>query len=325
MKDNLKALIIGAGRIGGLFDTPNDSAVLTHAHAFHRHEAVSELAFCDSNENNLTLCCERWDAIPYSDIDTALSEFKPDIVSICVPDELHAPTLKAVITKAPKTLILTEKPLTTSLKDSKDILELSKETNTPISVNYTRRYDTFIQTLKTNIQEKKYGNLMSCEGIYTKGICHNGSHLIDLFRFLVGELKEFKILRAVDDHTPEDPSLELWCSSAQCPSIFIRCGNENQFSIFEYDFLFESARLKINQFGLLYELQEKREDPVFKGYFDLSSPLQGKTSYDTALYHFINHSIQNIDSQSFLCDAMDAYQTQRVCLKILETYKKEIS
>ncbi|MCX6723043.1 MAG: Gfo/Idh/MocA family oxidoreductase, partial [Candidatus Staskawiczbacteria bacterium] len=113
---------------------------------------------------------------------------QPDIVSICVPDGQHFLILKKIIKYKPK-LVICEKPITTKIVDTEKIIKLYKKNKISVLVNYSRRFDVVIQQLKKDLSENKYGRVVSASGIYSKGILHNGSHLIDLASFLFGKIK----------------------------------------------------------------------------------------------------------------------------------------
>ena len=49
-KTTYNVLIVGAGDIGSGFDNPNSTEVLTHAHAFVKHEGFNLIGFVEPNK-----------------------------------------------------------------------------------------------------------------------------------------------------------------------------------------------------------------------------------------------------------------------------------
>ena len=82
-------LIIGAGKIGALFDVPDSENVLTHAHGFRRHVGFKLLGFIDSDFHKAQIAAERWNCLAFKNIEEAFNHNKIDVVSVTVPDEHH--------------------------------------------------------------------------------------------------------------------------------------------------------------------------------------------------------------------------------------------
>jgi len=55
-----------------------------------------------------------------------------------------------------------------------------------------------------------YGKVLNAIGIYTKGILHNGSHMINLFNFLFGNVYNFHPLSGRVDWSEDDPTLDAY-------------------------------------------------------------------------------------------------------------------
>ena len=77
------ALIIGAGQIASGFDSPQDKAILTHAHAYKNNPDIDFLGFYDVDYKKAESAAQKWGVNSYKE------PVKADIISICVPDEYH--------------------------------------------------------------------------------------------------------------------------------------------------------------------------------------------------------------------------------------------
>ena len=81
-------------------------------------------------------------------------------------------------------------------------------------MNYTRRFVPEIRSIREAIKSGNYGAFLTGTGYYGKGLLHNGSHMVDLLQFLVGEVgKVAKVSEIVDfyDHDPSVSALLTMC------------------------------------------------------------------------------------------------------------------
>src|SRR3989344_167671 len=159
-KHTYRAVIIGAGRIGATFDTPESVDILTHAHGYLKHPAVELVGFYDTDVQKADAAAKLWSSKSFRSLGMLFEEGKLDLVSICTPDENHAETLEEVIAHKPR-LIICEKPVTTGAKETERIMQLAHENNIPILVNYSRRFDASVQELQKKIQGGVFGKVLS--------------------------------------------------------------------------------------------------------------------------------------------------------------------
>ena len=94
----------------------------SHAAAYHRHPQTEVVAVCDIRSEALTGFQREWaDVWPevrvYTDYRAMLAEEKPDLVSVCTPDHLHADITVDAANGGAKA-ILCEKPIATTLADA---------------------------------------------------------------------------------------------------------------------------------------------------------------------------------------------------------------
>ncbi|MBU1895910.1 Gfo/Idh/MocA family oxidoreductase [Patescibacteria group bacterium] len=316
-KDKYGAVIIGAGRIASAFDSPQDKQVLTHAHAYRRHSKTELLGFFDISKKATEEAAEKWGCQPYHDLSQMLEEAKPDLVSICTPDDIHFDNLITLAEYNPK-IVICEKPVTTNISDTEKVVDLYKKKKIPALINYSRRFDKSVQTFKKELERGEYGKVISASGIYTKGILHNGSHMIDLCRFLFGEYKTGVNLHEICDYNKKDKTVAGFLSFANCPQFHLKVGDERQFSIFELDIILEKARFHFFDSGFFVSIQEVKDDPLFAGYKCLGDAEVKKTFLDNALVDLVNHAIEHLEqNKPLVCELEDALRTQKVCLSLL--------
>jgi len=312
-----KAVIVGCGRIGVAFDSPDSDTVLTHAKAFSLHPAVTLTAVMDVDQDAAVASAEKWSCKAYTDFNEMMDEQRPDIISLCIPDEFHFEYLLQCLEFAIKAVIA-EKPLTLNLDQSTEIIKKYHAIDIPIFVNYTRRYDPTVQALKNRIESGEFGSIINVTFRYTKGLLHNGSHAVDMANFLFGTCLEGHALGSIVDFSDTDPTLSAVFSYSRCPQVFLIACDERAYSIFEMDIIAEKGRIVFEQCGLRCKEYTVRDDPVFPGYKDLC--LVGE--FDTALREGLLKLVDNIvthlnDGEEPVCSGDDALLAQTICNRLL--------
>ena len=149
-------LIIGAGNIGALFDSPESNHISSHAHAIKKSVNFNLVGFVDNNEINLEKASNLWSTKGYKDIKSAFEDNRIDIVTIASSSNSHYQIFKE-ISKFDLKLIFIEKPLAKKIEDCNDMVNISIERKIPVLVNYSRRFISEFYEIKNQINycEKK--------------------------------------------------------------------------------------------------------------------------------------------------------------------------
>jgi len=315
-------LIIGAGNIGAFFDTPYNSDIFTHAKAFSKHCGFELCGIVDINAKQAEKAAKIWNTKAFSSINEAFSASQIDVVCIAVPDEYHYQTIKQLFDFDIK-LIFAEKPLAKTISQGEELLQLSTKKNIAIAVNYSRRYVPEFQEIKKQIYNNDFGKFIAGNGLYGKGILHNGSHMIDLIRLLLGDIKNFSVFNKVNDFYKDDNSYSTMLKLSNGGDISLNAINCNNFTIFELDLIFERARIKILNSGFVIEEYKIKNSETFRGYKNLAFERKIETSLNKAIY-FSAENIYNFlnGKQNLLCTALDGLQAMKSCLEIAESGTK---
>src|SRR5437660_6231330 len=133
----LRALVIGAGRIGARYDSPDSKGVLSHCGAYSRCADTDLVGVVDSDPRRAESAAKVWKTYPYASVAQAIVQANPEIVSVCVPPELHLPIVQQVVEGTAPGYVFLEKPIAKELKDARTIAALLKDI--PCTVNYLRR------------------------------------------------------------------------------------------------------------------------------------------------------------------------------------------
>jgi len=318
-QNKYKVLIVGAGRIGALFDNPGSENILTHANAFCKDERFELLDFVDVDLVKANYAAQRWRCHAFKDIKEAFSRYEIDVVVVAVCDDYHYEVLKELVYFSVK-LVFAEKPLTRTLKEAAEIVSLYKEKQIPIIVNYSRRFIPEFEILKKEIRDGLYGCYITGFGCYGKGILHNGSHMLDLLRYLIGDIKGFKVESSVFDYYKDDPTVSAILKFNNKSKFFLQEVDCSLFTIFELDLLFEKKRIRIIDSGFKIETYDVKASPIFNGYKNLIKTNEFNTKLNRAMYYAVeNIGDYLVNKEKIKCTSHDAYNVMKVCLQIRDS------
>ena len=314
---NYRVAIIGAGRIGAMMDDPRSPHVLTHAHGYTACGGFEIAGFVDRNLDNAEAASARWGGTAFSSMEELFESQAIDVVSICLPDELHYPALLALAEKPIKFVFL-EKPAVTTDEEADVVRILYGELPIRVQVNYTRRFVPEIRSIREAIRSGNYGAFLTGTGYYGKGLLHNGSHMVDLLQFLVGEVdKGLKVSEMVDFYD-QDPSVSALLTMC-CGGVFYLCHiDSRKFHVFELDLTFERKRIRICGLGTIIEEYSVGDNLLFEGYRTLDKDAEYSTQHSKAMYHAIANIRNNLDrNEPLVCTLKESLETVKTCSRIM--------
>ncbi|MDR1361740.1 MAG: Gfo/Idh/MocA family oxidoreductase [Holosporaceae bacterium] len=300
------SLIIGAGKIAAGFDSPDDCNVLTQAHAYKKHPEFNLLGFYDVDMEKARLAAGKWGCRCFENLQDVANV---DVVSICTPDDCHLESVQQAVKLQPK-LIFLEKPVAGCGADAVKLMDMVQ--NLPVAVNYSRRYVKEFQNLRERIAAGEFGNFSGGSGYYGKGFIHNGSHMIDLLRFLIGEIVSIHSIDSMADFYDHDPSLStdvFFQNNVRFKMGAVDC---NCYTIFELDLFFPKARVRIVDSGFRIEIYKVVADEMFVGH----RRLQKAENFSTELASAMGNALENISNflngkEKLLCNLEDGYEAMR--------------
>lgn len=319
MSQIYNVLIIGAGKIGAFFDSPESDNILSHAHAFTKHAGFNLAGFVDTDLDKAGKAAYIWGGRAFENIKEAFEKETIDLAVVAVPDELHYSCLKE-LSGYPVKVIFAEKPITKSISEAEDILKTFKGKEIGIVVNYTRRFVPEFERIRDNIQKGSYGEYLTGTGYYGKGLLHSGSHLIDLLMFFIGDIKETKLVSSLEDFYADDKSIAAVLSFDNGKKFFLQHVDCRNFTMFEMDIFFEKKRIRIYDLGFKVEEYDVLESSVFSGYRNIVKTSDYDTSFREAMYNAAENIYKNIsEGQRFKCTAEDGYKALKLSMAIKES------
>lgn len=317
MENKYNVLIIGAGNISAFFDNPESTSIITHAHGFTKNNGFNLIGFFDIDYDKARLASEIWGGKAFATLYDAFKENFVDVVVVAVPDEYHYIVLKEVLEYEAK-LIFLEKPVTKSIEQANEVLRILDKKETKVVVNYSRRFVYEYEVIKKEILAGTYGNFITGNCYYGKGILHNGSHAIDLIRFLLGEIKDENVIEVVNDYYNDDPSITAVLNLENNKNVYLQTIDCRNYTIFGMDLLFEKGRIRFEDSDYLkIEKFEVKEEGFFSGYRNLIKSYDYKNKNDTAMQDAVENIYNYLAKDEKLkCTFQDGYEALKICLEL---------
>jgi predicted dehydrogenase len=291
-----RAALIGCGNIGSDFDGyPGVTPTYSHAGAYTACEQTELVAVCDIDSVKVRGCAEKWNTKGYLDVQLMLDDARPNIVSICSPDPTHYDMLRTVLDFHSVRAVLSEKPLTLDVAQAHEIVEQARRRDVRLAVNYTRRYSRRYLELREFVSLGKIGKIHTVSGYYTKGIIHNGTHWIDLARFVLGDIVGVLGFGSQGDGGL-DPTLDaLFTFSSGAKGYLLGCSWADEISFFEMDLLGDLGRVLITDSGQSISFYELAKSPHYAGYkiFRKTREVDGELPY--AMLNAVKDLVLSLD------------------------------
>jgi myo-inositol 2-dehydrogenase / D-chiro-inositol 1-dehydrogenase len=263
-----KALIIGAGSIGGLIDSPNSKAIASHAHAYKKHQDTQLYAICEPSELNVFAFMERWgDVQHYYSIDDIREDESYDIVSIASSTSSHFRDLTTILKRQDCSMVLCEKPIVGSKEEFHSLIGALQHTKKKILIHLIRRYNNGFITLAGRIKDDEFGKALGFQGVCTKGLLHNGSHMLGVLSHFLGNLNAIKPFSA--SHCNGDLCGEFGVSLASGNGT-VSVLHSPDYALFELTVWFEKGVIKILEGGEKIEIYTRAPSNTYEGYFSLN-------------------------------------------------------
>jgi predicted dehydrogenase len=188
-----RAAVIGLGRMGSTFDdemTQGGAIFLPYAHApsYVAAPQTTLVAGADPHDEQRAIFGERWslaDKHLYRDYREMLAKEQLDIVSVCTTARLRAQIVQDAARAGVKA-IWAEKPIALTLEDADAMVRTCREEGVVLAINCARRWNPSFSQARRLIEEGAIGQVLQITGYAQCSLSHNGSHLIDIIRYLAG-------------------------------------------------------------------------------------------------------------------------------------------
>lgn len=243
-----KALIIGCGNIGAMYDFETES-ILTYAKAFHLDPEII-FAVYDTNHQIAKKVAQRYQVQHLEVLDPANYDAY-DIIAICTPTPTHFEYLSKMLVHGPK-LVICEKPVDSDQIKLDKVIELFNKSKSKVLVNFFRRFQPGIIRLRKEINDVLVNE--GCTNIvvsYQRGFHNNASHAIDLLEYFFGstfDLSAAQITHKTSDEFDTDPTMSIFFIWSGVNVQFIGLANV-EFSHFDIAIYFKSKAVFLKDGG----------------------------------------------------------------------------
>ena len=262
----IKTLIIGLGQIGMLYDLnhENQSLVLTHSKAVSQNKYFELVGGVDKDDMRRREFSRKFRKKAFKEIEDALTFSSPDLIIIATHTESHLGIIKHISKIYKPKIILCEKPLAYNFIQAEEILEICRNMNTKLFVNYMRRCDPSTIEIKDRINTKLIETPIKGFCWYTKGVYNNASHFINLLEMWLGKIEDLKLLKKSNINKYDLNAYFLL--QFEKGKIFFQPGFENKFTHNCFEFISPNGKLTYNEGGKNIYWQNLKIDPNFKNH-----------------------------------------------------------
>jgi len=138
--DSIRVGVMGVGHLG-----------YHHARVYTELLNTEVVGIVDVNPDRAAAVGELLGVPYYSDIDKFYKHARPDAVSVVVPTVSHYETAKRALSSGVHVLI--EKPVTSTVEEAEELLELAATRNLVLQVGHIERFNSAVQHVRNIIKE----------------------------------------------------------------------------------------------------------------------------------------------------------------------------
>lgn len=311
-----KALIIGCGNIGALYDFKKEG-IKTHTKAFVQHGKFETVVF-DKDESLAVTIANHYGI---SHINNLNNVDLFDVVIISTPTSTHFEYLEQLLAKNIP-VIVCEKPITDSIKKLEQLTRIRQQSTSKVLINYFRRFHPCYTTLKKLIGQTDE-KLTNIQVVYQRGFSNNASHALDLLYFLFGEkdLTNINISHFAFDEFKNDPTITLDASFGSIPVVFHGLQHV-KYSFFELKFFFETKLISVEKNGQslrLYSAPPKNELTYYPPLEALPFGLEHVNAIENSMMYIAETAFQWLQDSSVKDNFESSVKINFETLKIIES------
>lgn len=296
----------------------DDSIVYTHAKALTLNPRIEFCCAVDSNKERRALFQNQFRVSAYSSIDEALAIHQVDLVVIATPTENHPHDIRQILALGSPKAILCEKPIAYSIEDSRSLVFECQRANLSLYVNYIRRSEPGALHVRQRIDQGSMTGPFKGVAWYTKGLLHNGSHLINLCEFWLGKATSFSIVNHGRPLGENDATLDVSINFETGNVMFM--SNQHQYNHHSIELFAMNGHLRYDNGGHIITWEAGTANSLtadLARFKELSEPIKSHLfCYQLLVLENIVRSMSNLTSN--ICNGVQALETHEFIDKILK-------
>jgi len=139
--EKLRVGVVGVGHLGSI-----------HAKVYSDIDSVQLVGVCDSNIQRAVEVGEKYRVPSYADYEELFD--KADAVSIAVPTSLHYNIAKDFLQRSIHSLI--EKPITKSLSEADELIEIARDKKIILQVGHVERFNSAVLAVEPHLTKPRF-------------------------------------------------------------------------------------------------------------------------------------------------------------------------
>jgi predicted dehydrogenase len=329
--------MIGCGRIGFLLEKdPLRQKPCTH-YGGARAAGSPVSHCCDINQERLDLFGNEARIPPanrFRDYRELLQKARPELVIVATWTGSHdAVSVEAA--RCGARVIVLEKPMAPDLARCRTIIRECEDRGAAIIINHERRYDNRYRKVKELLGGSAIGMIKTVHAsILTSGagpssneegggpLLHDGTHLVDMIRYLFGEITKVEgvFYREGRTHGYEDRAL-AWLATEQGVEVFLEAGGSRNYFVFELEISGTAGKIVIgNGYEKLFMGRRSRLYTGFRDIEEVPFPPYLKNSCFCDLYLEAKRALKG--KAPIVSSGMDGYKALEVVHAIYHSAHK---
>lgn len=252
----------------------------------------------------------------YDSVETMIKRARLDALVVLTPKQLHTPYVRAGLEAGLD--VFCEKPLTTSLSEAEELVELAESSPGLLMVGFNRRYAEVYQAARAEFQSRRLQFVVAQKnrvGSEYRATLENGIHLLDLLRWFCGEAVSVTATSRGTDPYREDGVTALieFDSGVSATVAMLRCAGEWDESLELYG---DETTVRVvapdrvtvtrNGVSIVRDLRARAN-----GWNDVKV----SAGFAPAIEHFL-HCVRTRETP--LTDAREALRSQQLMQRVLE-------
>jgi predicted dehydrogenase len=147
-KKKLRVAFIGAGGIAG-----------THMRSYAEMADVEMVAMADVSRAAMEKWAQQYGiAGSFTDYNLMLSKVRPDAVSVCTPNGLHAPATIAALRAGAHVIV--EKPMAMNAREAEAMIRAAKQARRKLVIGFQQRFDPKAQFIRRAVEDGALGRVL---------------------------------------------------------------------------------------------------------------------------------------------------------------------